>query len=99
MKCNGRFIFRGLDKKDGGEFTNERGQAIKYDGSYVLKLDEVTEEGVYERKLKFPLKNTSLLDKVKNLKVYDEINVNCDVAFFNNQVKLIPIDVSLVVNK
>lgn len=99
MKCSGKFIFRGLDKREGGEFTNERNQLIKFDGSYVLKLDEVTEDGVFERKLKFPLTNTLLLDKVKNLKVYDEVNVLCDISFYNNQVKLIPIDVALVSNK
>ena len=51
MKCNGKFVFRGLGKKEGGEFINERGIKVKYDASYVLKLDEEIDGKAYERKL------------------------------------------------
>ncbi len=95
MKCNGKFSFRGYEKKEGGEFINERGQKVKYDASYVLKLDEEIDGKVYERKLKFPLNNTVLLNKVQSLKTYDEINLICDVNFYNNQVRLVPLDINL----
>jgi len=95
MKCNGKFSFRGYEKKEGGEFINERGQKVKYDASYVLKLDEEIDGKVYERKLKFPITNTVLLSKVQSLKTYDEINLLCDVNFYNNQVRLVPLDINI----
>ena len=49
MKCVGKFKFKGLVKREGGSFTNDRGQEITYKESYLLKVDESTENGIYER--------------------------------------------------
>ena len=93
MKSVGRFRFKGLEKRSGGSFTNERGQLINYSESYVLKLDEETELGIYERKLKFSADNSTLLGKVQNLAPYSKIDVTCDISFFGNNVKVTPIDI------
>lgn len=69
-----------------------KGTKINYDGSYVLKVDEVTENGIYERKLKIGLEQTSLIDRLKTIKPYEEITLNCDVVFnTNNTIKLVPV--------
>ena len=49
MNCLGKFKFKGLNQKDGGEFTNSRGEKLTYKPSYQLKLDELSENGVNER--------------------------------------------------
>lgn len=91
MKAIGEFVFKGLENRAGGEFTNERGQAIKYDASYVLKVDEVTESGINERKLKVDTKNIGLVDRLKALKPYDKVKLECDVVLYNSSAKVIPI--------
>lgn len=92
MKCVGEFKFKGLEKRDGGEFTNDKGQNIKYNESYILKVDESTQKGIYERKLKIDVNNTYLLDKLKLKKPYDPIKLVCDITFYGNSVKVIPVD-------
>lgn len=91
MKSIAKLIYKGIEKKDGGEFVNDKGQKIKYDGSYVLKADEQTENGIYERRFKIPLNNVSLIESLKLKKAYDEITVNFDIQMFGNNVRIVPI--------
>ena len=58
MKCKGEFIFRGIERREGGNFINEKGDTISYKPSYKVKVDEVTEKGVFERVLKVAEENT-----------------------------------------
>ena len=92
MKCVGEFIFKGIEKRDGGEFVNPQGQTIKYDESYILKVDEKTEKGIYERRLKISKENTSLIEKFKSLKDYQAIKIGCEVNFYGNKVTVIPVE-------
>ena len=41
MIAKGKFKFKSIEEKDGGEFTNAQGQKIKYDSSYSIKVDEI----------------------------------------------------------
>ena len=91
MKCRGNFRYKGIEEKLGGEFTNTNGQLIKYPGSYSLKVDEVTEIGVNEIRLKIPLTNKELADKLNTKKIYDEIILDCEVQFSNSNVKVVPL--------
>lgn len=91
MKCRGNFVYKGIEEKSGGEFTNNNGQIIKYDGSYSLKVDEVTETGVNEIRLKIPLTNKALVDKLKIKKIYDEIILDCNVQFYGNNARVVPV--------
>lgn len=91
MNCKGIFVFKSLTKRDGGEFTNSQGQVIKYDPAYVLKVDEETNDGIMERKLKFPMTNKVLAQALKDLSAYTRICLEFNVEFYNNQVRLLPI--------
>ena len=91
MKCQGRFIYKGLDKVDGGSFTNANGQVINYDGSYKLKLDEWNEGKLNDIKLKVPEKSKDLIENLQKLKPYTEILVDCDVLFYNSVARVVPI--------
>ncbi len=93
MKCKGEFVFKSVEKREGGSFTNDKGQAVNYDMAYVLKVDELTQNGIYERKLKIDKANSVLLNKVQNLKPYDKINLVCDVVLYGANARVIPVDI------
>lgn len=93
MKCRGEFVFKSIEKREGGSFTNDKGQAVNYDMAYLLKVDEVSQNGINERKLKIDKNNTVLLNKLQNLKPYDKINLICDVVLYGANAKVIPIDI------
>ena len=96
MRAQGRVIFKGIEKREGGVFKNDRGQEVKYDASYLVKFDEEKDGKIDERKLKFPATNVSLYDKFKEIKTYTAIELICDVAISNNASKLIPIEVNIL---
>lgn len=85
-------IFKGLSKREGGEFTNERGQKVTYDDSYVLKFDEDINGEAFERRLKFPITNKELAKKLKDLQTYSRIKLICDVQLYTSSAKLVPVD-------
>lgn len=91
MKAYGKFIYKSLEKRDGGEFTNSNGQKIKYDDSYVLKVDENVDGAINERKLKVDKNNVGLVNQLKDIKSYCEIELECDVQLYQNSCKLIPV--------
>ena len=92
MKCEGNFVYKGIEERKGGEFTNERGQLIKFDSVFKLTLDEINYGKVETRTFTFPKNNTELYDKFKDLKLYSEIIVAFDVVFSRSNVKLVPFD-------
>lgn len=92
MNCKGNFVFKGLEKRDSGTFTDPNGRVVNYPESYVLKVDENTDNGIYERRFKVKVDNTVLLNKLKNLKPYDKVNLLFDINFYGSKVSVIPID-------
>ena len=92
MKCQGDFIYKGLEAREGGEFTNDKGQNIKFEPSYLLKVDEIVDGFAMERTFKFPQKNALLAQKLNGLKLYDHITITFDVILSNYITKIIPID-------
>ena len=93
MICKGEFVFKNLTKRDGGTFKNDKGQDVNYDMAYVLKVDEVSQDGINERKLKIDKNNTVLLNKLQNVKPYDKINLVCEVVLYGANAKVIPVDI------
>ena len=96
MKCVSEFIYKSLEKRDGGKFTNEKGDVIEYNNSYVLKVDESTSKGIYERKFKFPVSNVQLVNKIKEIeKLYTKILIEFDVELYGSQARVTPTDISV----
>lgn len=91
MRCKGNFVYKSLTTREGGEFTNPQGQVIKYDTAYILKVDEETDNGIMERKFKFPTTNKEFAKTLGELSSYTRVCIEFDVSFFNNQVRLLPI--------
>lgn len=85
-------VFKSVTQRDGGEFTNDKGEVIKYDPAFVVKFDEETESGIIERRLKFPTTNKALEHKLKELEPYTKITLICDVQLYSSSAKVLPID-------
>lgn len=90
MKCRGNFKFKAMTKRDAGEFTNNNGELIKYNESYSLKVDEITNEGIYERTFRVAT-DSSIIKALENAKPYDDIVIEFDVKFYNNRNSVIPV--------
>lgn len=85
-------VYKGVSKREGGEFTNEKGQVIKYEPSYVLKFDEEVNGEILERRLKFPVTNKTLFNKLSSIEAYSKVLLVCDVQLFTGNAKVTPID-------
>ena len=97
MRCKGRFIFKGIRAKDGGEFTNANGQKIQYQPSYEVKFDDVDENNVInERKVKVSLEQKELVEKLMVAKVYSPLVFEFEIGFNSKGTSLKLLDVSEV---
>lgn len=96
MKCQGEFIFKSIDKVDKGSFTGSDGRTIEYQGSYKLNVDEWVDSKLNSIKFKIAEENKTLVERLKALEPYQKILLDCDVKFYNSQVKVIPIDFKIV---
>lgn len=90
MKCKGKFRYRGITQKKAGEFINSRGDKIKYDASYEIKVDEETEDGNFERKFKTPI-DSPLIPVLSKVPLYNDIVIEFQIQMFGTNVKLVPI--------
>ena len=91
MKARGEFVFKGLDKRAGGEFINDKGLSVKYGESLILKIDEIIDGNINERKLKLDRENMILVEKIKKLKPYDHFTLECNVVLYQNSAKVVPV--------
>lgn len=85
-------VFKGINKRDGGEFVNDKNENVKFDEAYVIVFDEPTDKGFTERRLKFPTTNKTLYNKLSPLEPYSKICLICDVTLYSSNAKVLPID-------
>lgn len=91
MKCIGDFKFKGIEKRDGGKFTNTKGDEITYKESYLIKLDELSEEGkIYNRDFKIPI-DSPLVEPLLITKPYTDITLEFDIKIYGNNIRCIPV--------
>ena len=86
-------IYKSLSVREGGEFTNERNQVVKYEPTFVIQFDENLDGKIIERRLKFPFTNKNLEKKIRDLQSYSKIKLVCSVQLYDNGAKVTPIDV------
>lgn len=98
MKCTGNFIFKCLEKRESGTFTNEQGKSVNYNSSYCIKVDQIEEGKINERKFKFSCNNKELADKFYKLQPYNSIKITFEVSLYASNCRVLPIDVELVQN-
>lgn len=93
MKCIGKFKFKELQKREGGVFKNNNGEEIQYKESYVIKADETTEKGIYERAFKISV-DSPLVKDLESLEAYEDIEIEFDVQVYGSRITLTPISVN-----
>lgn len=93
MECRGEFVFKTLEKREGGIFTNDKGENIKYSESYLLKVDELKDGKINERKLKFPVDNKDFAKKLEDLTPYTRVIIVFDVTMYSSNCKIVPVNV------
>lgn len=93
MKAEGTFIFKQIKSRDGGEFTNQTGQVIKYNASHQVTFDEKDEKGeLHERKIKVSNDQVELIAFLSKTKSYSWVDLVFDVGFNQNGCYLKLID-------
>lgn len=94
MKCQGVFVFKSIQSKEGGTFTNQQGQPITYKPSYEIKFDDIVDNVPTERKIKIPEEELDLIDKIKKLKPYTRNLFTFDVSFNSKGTSLKLLDIT-----
>lgn len=96
MKCKSIFVFKTLTLRNAGTFKNNDGVDVEYPAAYILKVDEILENGdINEHKFKIDTNKTVLVNTLKDLEPYQKIELTFDVKLFANSVGLDVIDVDI----
>lgn len=90
MKSQGNFKYKGLKRRDAGEFVNDKGEKIQYKESYQLKVDELTDSGVVERNFKIAI-DSALVPQLANKPLYSDITLEFDVILYNTSARVVPV--------
>ena len=99
MKCKGLFKFKCMEKKEAGDFINDKGQKVEYPAKYLLKVDEVEEEGFSERSFKVAL-DSDLIPQLSGIKPYTDVEIDFDLQFIKSgSISLTPISIKSIVSK
>lgn len=94
MKCQGNFVFKSLIHRPSGTFKNDNGEDVNYPAAYILKVDELLENGeINERKFKIDVNKTGLINDLRLLDVYQKIVLHFNVTIYTSRISLELIDV------
>lgn len=94
MKCQGNFIFKTLTHRNAGVFKDSEGAEINYPSAYILKVDEIMNNGdINERKFKIDDKKNSIINILKGLKPYQEIVIDFEITLYTSRVTLEVVEV------
>lgn len=89
MKCQGEFIFKTLTHREGGVFKTEEGEERKYSPAYILKVDELCENGeINERRFKITEDKNNLINSLKSLEAYQKISLEFNVVIYTTKTEL-----------
>lgn len=88
MNCKGEFIFKTLTHRPAGTFKGSNGIDINYPSAYILKVDELLENGdIQERKFKLPEKS-KLVDDFRVLDAYEKIILTFVLNIYSSRITL-----------
>ena len=92
MKASGVFMYKGITQREGGTFKNDKGEDVQYNSCMILVCDEILEDGTgKERKFKFQDGQTALINDFKVLDMYTKIEIEFNLALYNNRCVVTPI--------
>lgn len=96
MKCKGNFVFKNLTHRQGGTFKDSNGNEINYPSAYILKVDELKDNGdADERKFKVSENQVTLINDLETLEQYQKIELEFDLTLYSNKMALVVSDVSI----
>lgn len=99
MKCKSNFVFKTLTLRKAGVFKNSDGADIEYPAAYILKADEVLENGdINEHKFKIDQNKTVLINTLKDFEPYQKMVLTFEVTLFTNKVAIEVVDVDTDIN-
>ena len=98
MKAKGLFMYKSLQERGKGSFTNkETGDVIEYGACYILVADEIEESGkITERRFKIDIENRSFAEEFLVLNPYTKIELVFDVTLYNANAKITPVSFEIV---
>lgn len=98
MKAKGIFMFKSVQGRDKGSFTDKQtGEVIEYGACNVIVCDELCEDGqIKERRFKFELSNNLLAGELSALDPYTKIEITFDVVIYSSNAKVTPVSFELV---
>lgn len=101
MKATGEFVFKSFKERESGSFMTQDGELIEYKAAYILKFDEITNQGeVFERKAKVELDDREIIEKLLKINMYQKIILDFKVDFVkDNSARLKLIDVAAIVEE
>lgn len=96
MNCKGDFVFKGVKRKDKGEFINDDGKRIEYPAKFQIKVDEIVDGEASERLFNFGEENVDLYAQLSKISCYTKVCLHFDVKLYVNASRLVPIGVEVL---
>ena len=92
MKAKGLFMYKSIQKREKGSFTNqETGEVIEYGSCYILVVDEIEENGkITERRFKITEENNLLIGEFSTLDPYTKVQIEFYVTLYSSNAKVVP---------
>lgn len=91
MKAKGIFMFKGIQDRKAGEFTNkDTGEVVQYDATKILVADEIDGTQIHERRFKMNKDNKQLFSDLSVIDPYTKIELIFDVTLYSANAKLEP---------
>ena len=97
MKAKGIFMFKGIQDRKAGEFTDkDSGEVVKYDASKILVVDDIEVTPSHERRFKMNKDNKQLLQDLSLVEPYTKIELVFDVILYSANAKVEPVSFEIV---
>lgn len=94
MQSKGMFVYKSLTYRGAGVFQNDEGKEVNYPAAYILKVDEITEDGeINQRKFKVPEKATKLINDLKSFEPYEKIVLVFKITLYDTRCSIEVVDV------
>ena len=82
MIASGNFYFKSFKERTGGKLVTAEGKIVDYTSAYILKFDEILEDGnVCERTTKVSVDNHQLIEKLSKFDIYQSITLRFAIHF------------------
>ena len=84
MKCKAEVIFKSVNKRSAGQFTQkDTGEIREYKEAYTITFDTINKDGkIKEERAAFNIENTDFYNRLNRLSAYTKIELEFDLNYF-----------------